>query len=60
MKHIGLTAGFQDKTFIVQGFGKVGSYTSRYIAQAGGKMIGVAEVTGNIYNKDGIKPEVNR
>jgi glutamate dehydrogenase (NAD(P)+) len=42
---------------IVQGFGNVGSNAALLMAQAGYKIIGVIEVDGAIYNKNGIDIE---
>jgi glutamate dehydrogenase (NAD(P)+) len=42
---------------IVQGFGNVGSNAARLMAQAGYKVIGVTEVDGALYNKNGIDVE---
>jgi glutamate dehydrogenase (NAD(P)+) len=42
---------------IVQGFGNVGSNCARLMAQAGYKIIGVIEVDGALYNKNGIDCE---
>jgi glutamate dehydrogenase (NAD(P)+) len=39
---------------IVQGFGNVGSNAALLMAQAGYKIIGIIEVTGSLYNKNGI------
>ncbi|MFC1724935.1 Glu/Leu/Phe/Val dehydrogenase [candidate division KSB1 bacterium] len=44
-------------TFIVQGFGNVGSWASRLLNKYLSKMIAVEDVTGIIYNPDGIDPE---
>jgi len=49
--------GLEGKTFIVQGFGKVGSHLAKYMVQAGAKMIGVVEREGSIYSAEGIDPE---
>jgi glutamate dehydrogenase (NAD(P)+) len=42
---------------IVQGFGNVGSNAARLMAQAGYKVIGVIEVDGALYNRNGIDVE---
>jgi glutamate dehydrogenase (NAD(P)+) len=39
---------------IVQGFGNVGSNAARLMAETGYKIIGIAEVGGGLYNKNGI------
>jgi glutamate dehydrogenase (NAD(P)+) len=47
----------EDTRVIVQGFGNVGSNAARLMAQAGYKVIGVIEVDGAIYNRNGIDLE---
>jgi glutamate dehydrogenase (NAD(P)+) len=42
---------------IVQGFGNVGSNAARLMAEVGYKVIGILEVGGGLYNKDGINIE---
>ncbi|HMH01488.1 MAG TPA: Glu/Leu/Phe/Val dehydrogenase [Terriglobales bacterium] len=42
---------------IIQGFGNVGSNAARLMAEAGYKVIGIAEVDGGLYRKDGIDVE---
>ena len=42
---------------IVQGFGNVGSNAARLMAEAGYKVIGIVEVGGGLYKKDGIDVE---
>src|ERR1700757_1104944 len=39
---------------VVQGFGNVGSNAARLMAEAGYKIIGIVEVGGGLYNKNGI------
>lgn len=55
MKKLGLKKGLKDKTFVVQGLGNVGSYTSKILQDEGGAtLVGVTEVEGAIYNPKGI------
>ena len=42
------------KTFIVQGFGNVGSYAAVILQNMGARMLAVNDVDGTIYNPDGI------
>jgi glutamate dehydrogenase (NAD(P)+) len=55
-KH-GFSLGIHDKTFIVQGFGNVGFYASKFLTQAGAKLVGVVEWNSSVFNPDGIDPE---
>ncbi|CAN6235791.1 unnamed protein product [Urochloa humidicola] len=41
-------------TFVIQGFGNVGSWAAQLIHERGGKIIALGDVTGSIRNKDGI------
>ncbi|MCB0550339.1 MAG: Glu/Leu/Phe/Val dehydrogenase [Phaeodactylibacter sp.] len=55
MKRLGLEPGIEGKTMVVQGLGNVGSYTATISQDEGGvKIVGVGEVEGAIYKKDGI------
>ncbi|MBN1233483.1 MAG: Glu/Leu/Phe/Val dehydrogenase [Candidatus Coatesbacteria bacterium] len=44
-------------TYIVQGFGNVGSWTARLLKGYGAKLIAVEDVTGSIANLEGIDPD---
>lgn len=57
MKSLGLSKGLRGKRVIVQGLGNVGFYTAKYISEAGGKVIGVAEWNGGIWDESGINIE---
>ena len=58
-----ITEWAKDKNFnldgchvIIQGFGNVGSYTARLLAQKGAVVIGVGDVGGYLANPEGINP----
>ena len=55
--HINAAPGVKGKTIIIQGFGNVGYYTSKYMVEYGAKLIGVAEADGSVYNINGINPD---
>ena len=55
VKKLGLTP--ESSRVIIQGFGNVGSNAARLMADAGYKIIGILEVTGGLYNKNGIDIE---
>jgi glutamate dehydrogenase (NAD(P)+) len=44
-------------TFIVQGFGNVGSWAARLMKPLGAKLVAAEDVTGTIANPDGIEPD---
>jgi len=50
MKKVGLNTGTNDKSFIVQGFGNVGFWASKFMEKDGGKLLGVIERGGGIFN----------
>jgi len=56
MKKQGLTTGLSDKSFIVQGFGNVGYWSSVFLVESGATMVGVVEFNSAIYNAEGIDP----
>jgi len=57
MKRYGIPTGIAGKSFIIQGYGNVGYWASKFIHENGGKIIGVAEFDGSIYNADGFNPD---
>lgn len=45
-------------TYIVQGFGNVGSWTARLMKPLGGKLLAVEDATGAIFNSEGIDADM--
>ncbi|KAH7277406.1 hypothetical protein KP509_39G049400 [Ceratopteris richardii] len=43
-----------DQTFVIQGFGNVGSWTARLLCEKGGKVLVVSDATGAVQNPCGI------
>jgi glutamate dehydrogenase (NAD(P)+) len=43
-----------DVTVAIQGFGNVGSHAARLIAEGGGRIVAISDVSGGIANDDGI------
>lgn len=42
------------KTYAIQGFGNVGSWAARFIAEAGGRVVAVSDVSGAVIARDGL------
>jgi glutamate dehydrogenase (NAD(P)+) len=53
IEHLGLT----NPTAMIQGFGSMGGATARYLARAGVKVVGLADVHGVVANPDGLDVE---
>jgi glutamate dehydrogenase (NAD(P)+) len=43
-----------DATYVIQGFGNVGSHSARLLHAAGGKVVGIGDHTGSFYSASGI------
>jgi glutamate dehydrogenase (NAD(P)+) len=41
-------------TFVVQGFGNVGSFASKFFHEAGGRVVAVSDINGGIRNPEGL------
>lgn len=42
------------QSFVIQGFGNVGSWAARLISELGGKVVAVSDISGAIKNKNGL------
>lgn len=52
LKHAGIK--IKDATFIVDGFGNVGTFAAKYLTEKGAKLVGVSDSKGAIYDSNGI------
>ncbi|QDT39209.1 Glu/Leu/Phe/Val family dehydrogenase [Stratiformator vulcanicus] len=43
-----------ETSFAIQGFGNVGSHTARFLQKSGGKVCGVTDAVGGVWNPDGL------
>lgn len=57
MSILGMTPGFGEKIFVIQGFDNVGLHFMRYLHLIGAKCVPVGESSGSIWNSDGIDPK---
>lgn len=57
MKERGLSVGVEGKKIVVQGLGNVGYHTAKFFAEAGAKIVGLAEYEGAIWKEDGLDLE---
>ncbi len=51
-REIGLE--IKGSTAIIQGFGNVGTFAARFFSELGGRVIGISEINGGIFNRDGL------
>lgn len=56
-KKVGLPAGLKNKTIVVQGFGNVGYWASKFFAQDGCKITTIIEYNSAIHNPEGLDIE---
>jgi glutamate dehydrogenase (NAD(P)+) len=54
MKKLGLTPGIAGKRVVVQGFGNVGSWSAKFLAQGGARVVGIIEYNSAVYNSNGL------
>jgi glutamate dehydrogenase (NAD(P)+) len=46
----------EDTSFVIHGFGNVGSWAARLLHEAGAKILAVSDIKGGIYNPEGLDP----
>ena len=56
-KRNNIKMGIEGQKFIVCGFGNVGYFSSKFITDNGGILIGVSEYNSSAYNPNGINPD---
>ena len=54
LQKLEMPPGLDGKKFIVQGFGNVGYWASKYFTNDGAILVGVSEADGSIYCPEGI------
>jgi glutamate dehydrogenase (NAD(P)+) len=55
LKHLGMSV--EEARVVVQGFGNVGGGTVQLLHDQGCRIVGVSDVTGGVYNPDGLSPQ---
>jgi glutamate dehydrogenase (NAD(P)+) len=53
-RHLGMN--LSETTCSIQGFGKVGFYTAKFLNETGAKVVAVSDVKGGVYNPHGLDP----
>ncbi len=49
--------GLEGRTVAVQGYGNVGYYAAKFLAEMGAKIVAVSDSRGGVYDPEGIDPE---
>ena len=57
LKRLNVSPGLKGKRFIVQGYGNVGYWASKFFCSEGAILIGVAEADGSFVCPEGVDPE---
>lgn len=57
LKRLNISQGLQGKKFIVQGYGNVGYWASKFFVQDGAILVGVAEADGSFVCPEGVDPD---
>lgn len=57
MKALGLTPGLEGKSVVIQGFGNVGYHSAKFLEEGGAVIVGLADMSGAIYNPKGLGVE---
>ncbi|MCX7878801.1 MAG: Glu/Leu/Phe/Val dehydrogenase, partial [Ignavibacteria bacterium] len=54
MRKLGIEAGLEGKTVVIQGLGNVGYHTALFMQQGGAKIVAIAEYEGAVYDPNGL------
>lgn len=52
-----LNIPLEEASIVVQGFGKVGYWTAHYLAEDGGNIVAISDISGGYYNPNGLDVE---